>query len=82
MGPRQTHYRDVAVFFRPSTLLDSNGLILLNGFRMISFDARGHADSGKLTASVVYDTQLVDDVIWIMDDRDVKNCTALIQNSF
>jgi len=59
-------------FAGSSALWESNGFMPLDGFRVINFDARGHGDSGKPTASDAYGNQLVQDVIRIMDDRGVE----------
>ncbi|GAA3855371.1 alpha/beta hydrolase [Celeribacter arenosi] len=59
-------------FAGSSDLWESNGLMPLDGFRVISLDARGHGDSGKPTSSDAYGTQMVDDAIRIMDVRGVE----------
>ncbi|MFV2052257.1 alpha/beta fold hydrolase [Aliiroseovarius sp. YM-037] len=59
-------------FAGSSVLWASNGLMPLDGFRVISFDARGHGESCKPTEADAYGTQMVDDVIRIMDDRGVE----------
>lgn len=58
-------------FAGSSTLWESNGLMPLDGFRTISFDARGHGASGKPADADLYGEQLVDDVIALMNARGV-----------
>lgn len=60
-------------FAGSSTLWESNGLMPLDGFRAISFDARGHGASGKPTTADAYGTQLVDDVIELLDSRGIES---------
>lgn len=59
-------------FAGSSTLWDSNGLLPLDGFRAISFDARGHGASGKPAHADAYGTQMVYDVIGLMDERGIE----------
>ncbi|MCV2893847.1 alpha/beta fold hydrolase [Lentibacter sp. XHP0401] len=59
-------------FAGSSTLWESNGLLPLDGFRAISFDARGHGASGKPADADAYGTQLVDDVMGLMDDHGIE----------
>lgn len=58
-------------FAGSSDLWAAAGLMPLEGFRTIAFDARGHGRSGKPEASTDYGTALVDDVIRLMDARGV-----------
>jgi pimeloyl-ACP methyl ester carboxylesterase len=58
-------------FAGSSTLWESNELMSLDGFRTISFDARGHGQSGKPLDPDSYGEQLVEDVIGLMDARSV-----------
>ena len=58
-------------FAGSSTLWSAAGLMPLEGFRTIAFDARGHGKSGKPEAVADYGDALVDDVIRLMDARGV-----------
>ncbi|MBI1418884.1 MAG: alpha/beta fold hydrolase [Limimaricola sp.] len=58
-------------FAGSSTLWKSSGLMPLDGFRTISFDARGHGASGKPLDAGAYGMPLVEDVIRLMDARGV-----------
>ena len=58
-------------FAGSSDLWSAAGLMPLEGFRTIVFDARGHGRSGKPEAAADYGTALVDDVIRLMDARGV-----------
>lgn len=59
-------------FAGTSTLWDSNGLMPLEGFRTLAFDARGHGQSAKPTDPDAYGVELVDDVIRLMDARGIE----------
>lgn len=48
------------------------GLMPLDGFRTIAFDARGHGESGKPVDTDSYGTQMVADVVALMDERGVE----------
>ncbi|WP_417310426.1 alpha/beta fold hydrolase [Devosia sp.] len=58
-------------FAGSSAMWPAIGLMPLEGFRTIAFDARGHGKSGKPTDATAYGTELVDDVIRLMDERGV-----------
>lgn len=59
-------------FAGSSDLWPTVGLLPLDGFRTIAFDARGHGKSGKPTDPAAYGRELVDDVIRLMDARGVE----------
>jgi len=59
-------------FAGTSALWTSNGLMPLDGFRTLAFDARGHGESDKPTDPGAYGTELVDDVIRLMDARGIE----------
>ena len=58
-------------FAGSSDLWTSAGLVPLDGFRTIAFDARGHGRSGKPEGPEAYGDEMVADVIRVMDARDV-----------
>ena len=55
-----------------SVLWENNGLMPLDGFRTITFDARGHGESGIPNDAGAYGTELVDDIVRVMDARGVN----------
>lgn len=59
-------------FAGSSQLWSAAGLLPLDGFRTIAFDARGHGASGKPEDDAAYGQALVDDVIRLMDARGVE----------
>ncbi len=59
-------------FAGTSALWRSNGLLPLDGFRTLAFDARGHGDSAKPIDPDAYGAELVDDVIRLMDARGIE----------
>lgn len=59
-------------FAGSSDLWSAVGLLPLDGFRTIAFDARGHGQSGKPDDQSAYGTELVEDVIRLMDARGVE----------
>lgn len=59
-------------FAGTSALWRSNGLMPLDGFRTLAFDARGHGDSAKPIDPDAYGAELVDDVIRLMDARGIE----------
>jgi len=75
------HYTDVGTgpavvmlhaFAGTSELWSSNGLMPLDGFRTLAFDARGHGQSAKPTDPDAYGVEIVGDVIRLMDARGIE----------
>lgn len=58
-------------FAGSSTMWSAVGLMPLDGFRTIAFDARGHGQSGRPEDVAAYGDELVGDVIRLMDHLDV-----------
>lgn len=58
-------------FAGASSMWTAIGLMPLDGFRTIAFDARGHGQSGKPVDPDAYGEELVNDVIRLMDDRGI-----------
>lgn len=58
-------------FAGSSAMWSEVGLMPLEGFRTLSYDARGHGISGKPLDAEAYGEELVDDVIRLMDDRGI-----------
>lgn len=58
-------------FAGASSMWSALGLMPMDGFRTIAFDARGHGQSGKPTDADAYGEELVNDVIRLMDDRGI-----------
>ncbi len=58
-------------FAGASSMWSAVGLLPLEGFRTIAFDARGHGQSGKPEGADAYGEELVNDVIRLMDERGV-----------
>lgn len=54
-------------FAGASTMWSAVGLMPLDGFRTIAFDARGHGESGKPEDAASYGDELIGDVIRLMD---------------
>lgn len=59
-------------FAGSSALWASNGLMPLDGFRTLAFDARDHGESAKPTDPGAYGAEMVDDVIRLMDARGIQ----------
>ncbi|MBS9718206.1 alpha/beta fold hydrolase [Pseudohalocynthiibacter aestuariivivens] len=59
-------------FAGTSALWNSNGLIPLDGFRTLAFDARGHGQSDKSADPSAYGEHLVGDVIRMMVARGIE----------
>lgn len=60
-------------FAGTSDLWSNAGLLPLDGYRTIAFDARGHGQSGKPAEPEAYGTELVADVIRVMDARGIES---------
>lgn len=56
-------------FAGSSSMWSAVGLLPLEDFRTIAFDARGHGESGKPESADAYGEELVNDVIRLMDER-------------
>lgn len=59
-------------FAGSSAIWSATGLLPLDGFRTIAYDARGHGQSGKPQDTVAYGQELVEDVIRLMDERGIE----------
>ena len=59
-------------FAGSSAMWPAVGLAPLDGFRTITFDARGHGASDKPTDADAYGARMVDDLRALMDARDVE----------
>ncbi len=59
-------------FAGSSDMWSAVGLLPLEGFRTVSYDARGHGISGKPLDASAYGEELVEDVIRLMDDRGIE----------
>lgn len=59
-------------FAGTSALWQSNGLMPLEGYRTLAFDARGHGKSEKPSDANAYGVEMLDDVIRLMDVRGIE----------
>lgn len=58
-------------FAGTSDMWPAVGLFPLDGFRTVVFDARGHGRSGKPTDAEAYGSDMVDDIVALMDARGI-----------